>query len=81
MPTIAEATQPINESAYEAIMTGTEANYFAYKAQVSAPPSLSNWLGVNPFMRCPLPQIGGQADNLRQFYRDGIPQHRILLPL
>lgn len=36
--------------------------------------------GYNPFLRCPLPLVVAYPDNLRQYYRDGVPQTRMFIP-
>jgi hypothetical protein len=33
---------------------------------------------LNPFLRCPMPLLVAYPDNLRQYYRDSIPQRRAL---
>lgn len=42
---------------------------------VPAPPAVD---APSPFMRCPMPAMSRSVDGLRQFYRAGIPQLRIL---
>lgn len=36
--------------------------------------------GLNPMLRCPLPFVNSSTDSLNQFYRNSIPQYRILPP-
>jgi hypothetical protein len=44
------------------------------------PPLSDNFAMMNQFLRCPLPPIHSNPDSLRQFYRGGVPQYR-LIPL
>jgi len=46
------------------------------------PPPVTDTPVYNQFIRCPLPQIStiSYPDNLRQFYRSGVPQTRIVTP-
>lgn len=48
-------------------------------AGLPLPPSAGT-PSLNCFLRCPMPNVTAQVDALRQFYRDGLPQHRIILP-
>jgi hypothetical protein len=44
----------------------------------SSPPPLSAEPGLNASLCCPLPLVSAYPDNLRQFYRQGVPQTRII---
>lgn len=44
----------------------------------SSPPSISAEPGLNASLCCPLPLVSATPDNLRQFYRSGVPQTRIV---
>jgi hypothetical protein len=35
---------------------------------------------LNVYLKCPLPLIQAQPDGLRQFYRSGLPQSRVVMP-
>lgn len=42
-------------------------------------PPVVSW-GYNPMLVCPMPPLTGYTDALRQFYREGVPQYRVLAP-
>jgi hypothetical protein len=46
---------------------------------VHAPaPQLPYWLQKSPFSSTPLPPLTVSVDNTRNFYREGLPQFRII---
>jgi hypothetical protein len=50
---------------------------------VMNPPDISTGTDQPSFnvnLKCPLPLIQAQPDGLRQFYRNGLPQSRVVMP-
>jgi hypothetical protein len=43
-----------------------------------APPPQSAEPGMSSTLCCPLPLVSAYPDNLRQFYRPGVPQTRVI---
>lgn len=74
MPSLDEATQPIDRTRLSALPAPPAAPVAVYAgAQYPANP--------NPFLRCPIPPVAATPDNLRQYYQGGlIPQFRIMTP-
>jgi hypothetical protein len=44
----------------------------------STPPHTSAEPGLSSMLCCPLPLVSAYPDNLRQFYRPGVPQTRVI---
>ena len=41
-------------------------------------PPTNDTMTMSPFLRCPLTPLTSNPDSLRQFYRGGVPQYRII---
>jgi hypothetical protein len=73
-----EAAGPYREGLEQGTIKPSEPPFL--RAPVHAPPIQLPGGGLNPFLRSPLPGITVASDSLRQFYRDGIPQQRVIGP-
>jgi hypothetical protein len=75
MPKIAES-QNVDLSKYMRLESPAPAPAQADGA-VPPPPAPD---APSAFMRCPMPPISRSVDGLRQFYRSGVPQTRLIAP-
>jgi len=73
MPTLAQATIAPPAGTYAPVDP-------AVRAPQGPPPVNESVPSFNPFLRCPYPLLQAYPDNLRQYYRGGIPQYRYIAP-
>lgn len=72
MPTLEEATQPVDTSKMTPAVASTQA---------PPAPDAQNAPAQNPFLRSPMPPTNASPDSLRQFYSGGlVPQFRAVPP-
>ncbi len=75
MPTLDQATQPVDRSGLTPVAVSVAAPAALYAGQQYPP-------NPNPFLRCPIPPVSITPDSLRQYYQGGlIPQNRIMTPV
>ncbi len=78
MPTLTEATQPINEQGYKRVPVSSATDLTP--PPFTSPDTLYS-IRSNTNLRSPSPPINVSPDNLRQYYRGGqAPQYRVLSP-
>ena len=44
------------------------------------PPAPSDTPGINTMLVCPIPLLSATSDGLRQYYKSGVPQFRLVPP-
>jgi hypothetical protein len=79
MPTLKASIRQVDTSTLKRIPAAEYMPHTGVPVGLPLPPSAGT-PGLNCFLRCPMPMVDAQPDTLRQFYRDGLPQQRVILP-
>lgn len=79
MPSLRASIRQVDTSALKRLPAAEDMPRTGVSAGLPLPPNAGT-PGLNIYLRCPMPRVTGQPDTLRQFYREGLPQQRIIFP-